>query len=254
MILIARFMPVSANVGDLDRQRWGRQLQPAGERWHISDTWLINAPGWMPVPDRRGLLFVDNMPYRQEGIYRHRTRMRLLVGFDRGARRRFDVGIEKTRDSDPKASDRDQRPYIIGRWRYEGIGEPVTLGFHVATEKNHFSTVYLMFRHVGIGFNFDGDDDEGGRARFGGYHLKNMRTDKVFLLAGGEMQLMPWGRRPVSLTADYDGDEYGIGLRYRFSDRMAVETAWRRQGDYYDLDLEDGKKASQWSFSLRKIL
>lgn len=236
------------------RERWGRHLKKPDDRWVLADTWLLNAPGWMPAPGDHGLVFVEHMPYRQNDTARYRTRFRFLWGIDEGPKKRFDIGFEKTNDSDPSVLDEDEKPYIIARWRYEGIGEPITLGLHIATERKHFSTAYLMFRFVGIGVNYDGYEEKGGRARFGGYHIKNKRTDKLFFMAGGDMQLSPWGSRPISLTGDYDGDEYGLGIRYRFSDRMAIDASWRRGGDYYQLDLEDGKRFSRWNFSIRAML
>jgi hypothetical protein len=148
----------------------------------------------------------------------------------------MELGIRRTaRQNSPLANESFQ---ITAKYRFPVDTYNLTLGGVLATSSPDWSSVYLVggwkSLYLGFGYNFGGKRirevtrsrlGQVGFASFGGYSVRTARDargqevvtgqpDTVFGLFGLNMKLS----ETLSALADFDGDRFSGGVRFRIKD------------------------------------
>lgn len=155
-------------------------------------------------------------------------------------------------NTDSQADTDNNSPCFHGKYRFPGnnsyFGNSCA-GFIFDPDGDDYSSVYLMFGPVGFGFNMGGKRTN-GRALLGGCdheirqnpttglsQVYSVNAKTAFVLLGYEL---PIGDKGLSLLAEYNGDCWGGGLRYRYGDFFTGDIFAQAPGTYWHLDRLNG--------------
>ncbi|PLX17201.1 MAG: hypothetical protein C0601_08215 [Candidatus Muiribacterium halophilum] len=138
-------------------------------------------------------MFFSVRPYKvgsqSESIYDFSVNIKLDTMFELGIRQ-IDFSQSNLRTPDPAFN-------LKLNFMDSMYFRDFTVGLYLDTEKNNYSSFYVMSNNFGIGFNFGGE--KGGDAVLGGYDFAENEPEALFLLFRYEFDLT---------------DDYKFGLEF----------------------------------------
>lgn len=222
VLLFALLAVVSSALADLTLQG------PSG---------FIQAPSGTTIRQGGVELAAHTRLYQIPGTKTERSLTNLAFGFS--PLRDFELGVQKAMDSRRGADDIDPDATINLKFRLPafGTGEfaETAVGMVLDTNSNNYHTMFLTFGGFGVGWNFGGNAGS-GLANYGSYDRGRREPKALCLLAGAEYPPAKTGERGYRghFLADYNGDVFSIGWRYKSHRGFWADLAVQTESSYTD--------------------
>ncbi|MBF0500257.1 MAG: hypothetical protein HQM09_08995 [Candidatus Riflebacteria bacterium] len=153
--------------------------------------------------------------------------------------RDLEIGVEKAIDSRRGKDDFDPDPTVNVKVRLPPMGgefSETALGLLLDTNPNNYHTLYFSVGGLGLGWNFGGNPGS-GIAHFGEYDRGRKAPKSLCLLVGGDLNPGNPDERGYRghAIADYNGDVFSIGWRFKNYRGFWVDLAAQSKSSYTDI-------------------
>ena len=151
----------------------------------------------------------------------------------------LELGVQKTLDSNKGIGAYDPDPTLNFKVRLPTFGNgylsETAMGMVLDTNSNNYHSLYVSVGGFGVAWNFGGNPGY-GTAAYGSYDRARKKPKDLCLIVGADLTPGKPGERGYRshYYADYNGDVFSLGWRWKSHRGFWVDAAASTKGTYTD--------------------